>query len=209
MIGKPSRPVRREAARKRTCPTGTSPRGRPIRLADRAPQARPGLRTRPRRVRGHDPLGRDQHHHPTTRPQAARDPAATTHLHHKLIFSNTLFRRYGACPSSLAPSTEEGRGEVGHCVRLVSRSRSTGRYPSGRPTGRQSANGQGAQPAIQRLGRDGAKCGDASLIVAQCHPGRAIDRYMHTSYQAAVAAGSMPSSMMGLLPSRSVASRNS
>ena len=33
MIGKPSSPVRREAARKRTSPTaGTSLRGRPIRL---------------------------------------------------------------------------------------------------------------------------------------------------------------------------------
>jgi hypothetical protein len=30
MPGKRARPVRREAARKRTCPAGTSPRGRPI-----------------------------------------------------------------------------------------------------------------------------------------------------------------------------------
>ena len=33
MIGKPASPVRREAARKRTRYMGTSPRGRPIRLA--------------------------------------------------------------------------------------------------------------------------------------------------------------------------------
>jgi hypothetical protein len=37
MIGKPSSPVRREAARKRTRYTGTSPRGRPISLDHRAP----------------------------------------------------------------------------------------------------------------------------------------------------------------------------
>jgi hypothetical protein len=41
MIGKPSRPVRREAARKRTCPTGTSPRGRPNCLDQQTPPLRP------------------------------------------------------------------------------------------------------------------------------------------------------------------------
>ena len=62
-----------------------------LRLDHRAPPPGPGLRTRPRRVRGHDPLGRDQHHDPPDRPRRTRDPSATTRLHHhKLIFSNTL-----------------------------------------------------------------------------------------------------------------------
>src|SRR3954469_19116074 len=48
MIGKPSSPVRREAARKRTSPTaGTSPRGRPILLAAELPAA--GVALRPQR----------------------------------------------------------------------------------------------------------------------------------------------------------------
>jgi hypothetical protein len=43
-----------------------------LRLAHCAPPAGPGLRTRPGRVRGHDPLGRDQHHHPPHRPRKSR-----------------------------------------------------------------------------------------------------------------------------------------
>src|SRR3712207_7888646 len=50
----------------------------------------PRLRTPPGRVRSHDPLGRDQHHHPPHRPRWPRNPATTTHLRHsQLIFSNT------------------------------------------------------------------------------------------------------------------------
>jgi transposase len=49
-----------------------------------------GLRT-PRTLRNHDPLGRDQHHHPPDHPRRARDPAAEARLHTvNLIFSNTL-----------------------------------------------------------------------------------------------------------------------
>ncbi len=48
---------------------------RTLRLADRAPPPGPRLRTPPRHFRGHDPLGRDQHHHPTHRPRQAQPPA--------------------------------------------------------------------------------------------------------------------------------------
>ena len=50
------------------------------RLAHRAPPPGPRLRTRPRHVRGHDPLGRDQHHDPPHRPRRTRHPAATSHF---------------------------------------------------------------------------------------------------------------------------------
>jgi transposase len=49
------------------------------------------LRTRSRHLRGHDPLGRDQHHHPPDRPRRASDPPTEAHLQtRQLIFSNTL-----------------------------------------------------------------------------------------------------------------------
>jgi transposase len=48
------------------------------RLDHRAPPPGPGLRTRPRHVRGHDPLGRDQHHHPPHRPRGRGRVSAET-----------------------------------------------------------------------------------------------------------------------------------
>lgn len=66
-------------------------RGTHLRLDHRAPPPGPGLRTPPGPLRGHDPLGRDQHHHPPHRPRRTRDPPAEAHLHNlNLIFSNTL-----------------------------------------------------------------------------------------------------------------------
>ncbi|WP_226358839.1 transposase [Pseudonocardia sp. ICBG601] len=49
-------------------------------LAHRTP-TRPGprLRTPPHHIRSHDPLGRDQHHHPPHRPWIPRHPPAETH----------------------------------------------------------------------------------------------------------------------------------
>jgi hypothetical protein len=70
MIGKPSGPVRREAARKRVCPTGTSPRGRPIRLAGPIPSPQQGLRVPPGDLRGRDLPG----HEPAAGPPAGRWP---------------------------------------------------------------------------------------------------------------------------------------
>jgi transposase len=62
-----------------------------LRLADRTPPAGPGLRTSPRRIRGHDPLGGNQHHHPPHRPRRPRRSPTTPNIHDKqLIFSNTL-----------------------------------------------------------------------------------------------------------------------
>jgi len=60
-------------------------------LADRAPSTGAGLRTPPRHLGGHDPVGGDQHHHPPDRPRWARDPSTTTRIPtRQLIFSNTL-----------------------------------------------------------------------------------------------------------------------
>ncbi|WP_239175779.1 transposase, partial [Actinoplanes cyaneus] len=61
------------------------------RLADRTPASGPRLRTRSRRLRSTDPLGRDQHHGPPTRPRAARHPATPSNPQHARItaLSNT------------------------------------------------------------------------------------------------------------------------
>jgi hypothetical protein len=64
-----------------------------LRLAHRAPPPGPRLPTRPGRVRSHDPLGRDQHHHPAHRSRTPGQPAATTHFpDRRLIFSTRSAR---------------------------------------------------------------------------------------------------------------------
>ena len=60
-------------------------------LANRAPSTGARLRTRPDDLRGNDPLGGDQHHHPSHRPRQARDsPTTTPSPTRQMIFSNTL-----------------------------------------------------------------------------------------------------------------------
>ncbi len=49
-------------------------------LADRTPPPGPRLRTRPRGVRGDDPLGSDQHDDPPPGPRTSRNPPAAAHL---------------------------------------------------------------------------------------------------------------------------------
>jgi hypothetical protein len=68
MIGKPSSPVRREAARKRTRYMGTSPRGRPIRLDQQVPPLRPRLRDPARAPRSHGPHCHDHDDVPASGP---------------------------------------------------------------------------------------------------------------------------------------------
>jgi len=61
-----------------------------LRLAHRPPPPGPRLRTRPQCLRGHDPVGRDQHHHPPRRPRRPSHPTATPPAHaHYLIFPKT------------------------------------------------------------------------------------------------------------------------
>ncbi len=55
------------------------------------PTPGPRLRTPPHHIRSHDPLGRDQHHHPPHRPWIPRHPPAETHdTLNPLEFPNTL-----------------------------------------------------------------------------------------------------------------------
>jgi transposase len=77
-------------ARLRRHPTPLGRRAH-LRLAHRPPPPRAGLRTPPRPLRSHDPLGSDRHHHPPGRPRQLGDPAAEARLHTlNTIFSNTL-----------------------------------------------------------------------------------------------------------------------
>jgi hypothetical protein len=65
--------------------------GADVRLVDRAPPPGPRLRTRPGHFRSHDPLGGDQHHHPSYRPGRPGHPPTTPHIpNHQMIFSNTF-----------------------------------------------------------------------------------------------------------------------
>src|SRR3954447_14503837 len=93
MIGKPSSPVRREAARKRTSPTaGTSLRGRPILVDHESQEKRPRLRAAHFPQRGphhldlHHPHGPPPHppspttaHHATPRRTGESGPQAQAH----------------------------------------------------------------------------------------------------------------------------------
>ncbi|WP_374203971.1 IS5 family transposase [Pseudonocardia sp. ICBG601] len=68
---------------------------------------RPRLRTPPHHIRSHDPLGRDQHHHPPHRPWIPRHPPAETHdTLNPLEFPNTLSGPHsliGVTPMFLQP----------------------------------------------------------------------------------------------------------
>ena len=56
-----------------------------------SPRTAPGprLRTRPRRFRGHDLLGRDRHHHSTIRPRPTRNPKTPTRHPTRQLISQT------------------------------------------------------------------------------------------------------------------------
>src|SRR5215218_3150414 len=107
MIGKPSSPVRREAARKRTRYMGTSPRGRPIRLAQRL-QPVPTLlrtpRTRDRRLLR--PRRRD-HHCPSPCP-AGLDHPPLGHPTRTTATINTSIRGTSKPRCGPTPSVELG-----------------------------------------------------------------------------------------------------
>jgi hypothetical protein len=67
------------------CPPAPVGGGADPGLVHQQPPTRPRLRTPPRSLRGHHPLGRHRRHDPPHHPRATRPPTAPPHLHLDLI----------------------------------------------------------------------------------------------------------------------------